>query len=224
MVSINEAGVSADYRPARMSLYDRLIAPAVADLAQALQHLLIQDAPIGAQVLDVGCGGGQIPLQMATIRPDLRLTGIDLAAGQVQRARQRALHAGKTLHFTHASALSLPFAAAQFDLVYSIGSIKHWPQPAQGLAECVRVLRPGGRLLVVEVDGDCTPDQAHAFVGQWRLPGVLKPAARRFFLNRVVTQSFGQARLRTMLSALHLDQWQVTNVPDAPAWLAQAIR
>lgn len=224
MVSINEAGVSADYRPARMSLYDRLIAPAVADLAQALQHLLIQDAPIGAQVLDMGCGGGQIPLQMATSRPDLQLTGIDLAAGQVQRARQRALHAGKTLHFTHASALSLPFAAAQFDLVYSIGSIKHWPQPAQGLAECVRVLRPGGHLLVVEVDGDCTPDQAHAFVDQWRLPGVLKPAARRFFLNRVVTQSFGQARLRTMLSALHLAQWQVTNVPDAPAWLAQAIR
>ncbi len=172
----------------------------------------------------MGCGGGQIPLQIVTNRSDLRLTGIDLAAGQVQRARQRALNAGKTLHFTHGSALSLPFATAQFDLVYSIGSIKHWPQPAQGLAECVRVLRPGGRLLVVEVDGDCTPDQAHAFVGQWRLPGVLKPAARRFFLNRVVTQSFGQARLRTMLSPLHLDQWQVTNVPDGPAWLAQAIR
>lgn len=220
----NLTGGSRDYRPARMSLYDRLIAPAVADLAQALQHVLVENAPYGAQALDVGCGGGQIPLQIAASRPDLRLTGIDLAAGQVQRARQRALDAGKPLHFTHASALSLPFAAAQFDLVYSIGSIKHWPQPGLGLAECARVLRPGGRLVVVEVDGDCTPEQARAFVARWRLPDMLKPAARRFFLNRVVTQSFGQARLRAMLAALNVVQWQVSSLPEGPAWLAQAVR
>lgn len=223
---------SDDYRPVRMSLYDRLIAPAVADLAQALQHVLIDNTPYGAQVLDVGCGGGQIPLQIAISRPDLRVTGIDLAAGQVQRAharfmrarRESAPDAGKSLHFAHASALSLPFAAAQFDLVYSIASIKHWPQPAHGLAECVRVLRPGGRLVVVEVDGDCTPEQARAFVAQWRLPDILKPAARRFFLNRVAPRSFGQEQLRAMFTALNLSQWQVSSVPDGPAWLAQAIR
>lgn len=213
-----------DYRPVRMSLYDRLIAPAVTDLAQALQHVLVDNAPYNVQVLDVGCGGGQIPLQIATSRPDLRVTGIDLAAGQVQRARQRGLNAGKSLHFAHASALSLPFATAQFDLVYSIASIKHWPQPAHGLAECVRVLRSGGRLVVVEVDGDCTPEQARAFVAQWRLPDILKPAARRFFLNRVAPQSFGKEQLRAMFATLNLSQWQVGSIPNSPAWLAQAIR
>lgn len=218
------ASANNDYRPVRMSLYDRVIAPAVAELAQALPALLAESVPHGAQVLDVGCGGGQIPLQIVADRPDLRLAGIDLAAGQVQRARQRALYAGKTLHFIHGSALSLPFATAQFDLVYTVGSVKHWPRPAEGLAECARVLRPGGHLLVVEVDGDCTAAQARTFVAKWRLPFLLKPLARRFFLNQVVTQSFGQDRLRTILSSLPLRECQVAGVPDGPAWLAQAIR
>jgi ubiquinone/menaquinone biosynthesis C-methylase UbiE len=107
--------------------------------------------PGGASVLEIGCGPGHLAALLARI-PGLRVTGVDLDPGMVVRAEARAgREVGGDRHrpsFLVADVAALPFPDASFDLVVSTFSMHHWADPAVGLAEIRRVLRPGGRALI----------------------------------------------------------------------------
>ena len=114
-------------------------------------------------VLDVGCGGGQSAIRMKELYPHLQLTGIDLSEDQIARARQRAHRKGFSIKFEVADAEGLPYPDASFDVVFSFGSAKHWPNPLKGLSECWRVLKPKGELLVADATSDITKEQVINF-------------------------------------------------------------
>ncbi len=101
------------------------------------------------EILDVGCGIGGSTLYLAR-RFGADGTGITLSPTQAQRARARAAEAGiaHRVNFQVENALEMPFADASFDLVWSLESGEHMPDKQQFLAECCRVLRPGGKLIV----------------------------------------------------------------------------
>jgi SAM-dependent methyltransferase len=107
--------------------------------------------PNGARVLEVGCGPGRLSVRLAG-QHGLDVTGLDLDPAMIQRARANANRAGDGLarrpSFLVGDVASLAFADASFDLVVSTLSMHHWADPAAGLAEVGRVLRPGGRALV----------------------------------------------------------------------------
>lgn len=100
-------------------------------------------------ILDVGCGIGGSTLHLAR-QFHANATGITLSPKQAQRARQRAAAAGiaHKANFQVANALEMPFADNSFDLVWSLESGEHMPDKQKFLAECCRVLKPGGRLIM----------------------------------------------------------------------------
>ncbi|WP_432991107.1 class I SAM-dependent methyltransferase [Dactylosporangium sp. CA-233914] len=106
----------------------------------------------GARVLDAGTGPGLVPLAIARAAPGLRVDGVDLSAAMVERARRGAAAAGLAgrVTFTVADVAALPFADATFDLVVSTMSLHHWADPAAGVHELRRVLRPGGRMWIYD--------------------------------------------------------------------------
>jgi len=73
------------------------------------------------------------------------------------------------------SAQALPLTDAACDTVYSFFSIKHWPDRAAGLAECLRVLRPDGLLVIAELDRAADLAQWRSFIDLTALPRPLKP-------------------------------------------------
>ena len=213
------------YRASEAWLYDAVIAPAVVDLRRGLEDRLVQLRP-GACVLEVGSGGGQLAVDLATRRPDLTFTGVDLSAAQVARASRRAAHAGvgDRVRFAQGNALALPVEDAAFDAVVSVGSIKHWPDPARGLAECVRALRPGGSLVVVEVDRGCHLDDARAFVARWRMPRAARPLGLVLFRTFVAGQGLDLDDGRRLLAALPLRDTSVERVAGTPGVLFRGTR
>jgi SAM-dependent methyltransferase len=106
--------------------------------------------PVGALVLEVGCGPGLLSIRLAR-RHCLDVTGVDLDPAMVERARtntERLKSGGRRPTFFVGDVASLAFPEGSFDLVISTLSMHHWADPAAGLAEIGRVLRPGGRALV----------------------------------------------------------------------------
>ena len=103
--------------------------------------------PPGATVLDVGTGPGTLPLLIAAQSPHLSVSGVDLSAEMIARATAaadvRATPGASPISFRIADVADLPFDDQSVDLVVSTLSMHHWADPAAGLREVVRVLRPG---------------------------------------------------------------------------------
>jgi ubiquinone/menaquinone biosynthesis C-methylase UbiE len=101
--------------------------------------------PERGRALDVGCGPGFVAARMSRARPGLRIVGVDRDLGVLRKARTAVEVAGGT-------ADRLPFPDASFDAAIARLLLRHLPDPAAALAEIHRVLRPGGRAIVIDTD------------------------------------------------------------------------
>ena len=101
------------------------------------------------RVLDAGCGRGRHSVELAT-RFDCHVEGVDPVAANLELAAAAAAEAGvsRKLAFTKGGLEALPFADARFELVWCRDVLVHVADVETALAECARVLRPGGHLLL----------------------------------------------------------------------------
>ena len=140
--------------------YDRGVQAALKEVFPALVSDLLGDLAGARRVLDAGCGPGQFTILVAERLPAAEVWGIDLAPTMIELARSHAAEspARERVHFEIADVAKLPFPDAEFDTVLSSGSIKHWPDPEAGLRELHRVLAPGGRAFIGEMNRTAPPD------------------------------------------------------------------
>lgn len=165
------------YSALESRVYERFIAGAVADIVVPVLRDAIGDAE---RILDVGCGGGSVAARLGAV-------GVDASVTMARRAGGVA-----------GSALALPFRDRAFDAVVSSCSIKHWPNPLHGVTECLRVLRRGGALAVIELDRGASFGDVNRFARRTRVPGVLRWLYAE--LDKTVV-------LPTAPDAVELDAW-----------------
>lgn len=101
----------------------------------------------GGKLLEIGCGLGNDLCQIA--RRGLDATGIDIAPRAVELAQQHLASRDLKATVMRANCEDLPFASDSFDIVYSSGVIQHTPNIKAAAAEILRVLRPGGTLVII---------------------------------------------------------------------------
>jgi ubiquinone/menaquinone biosynthesis C-methylase UbiE len=131
------------YDEGRLGQMHHQISDRTADLA-------LTCVPAPGRILDVGCGTGYLLRQLAARVPQAEvLAGIDAAPAMITVASAAA--GDDRLRFTVGTAERLPWPAASFDLVVSTTSFDHWADQQAGLAECARVLAPGGCLVLTDL-------------------------------------------------------------------------
>src|SRR5499427_6887553 len=134
--------------------YDRFSRYMEGDARNFFERLNV--AP-GSQLLDVGCGSGQLALIAA--KDGLDVTGVDIASNLVERARARAQAEGLRARFEEADAEALPFEDASFDVVTSLIGAMFAPRPELVARELLRVCVPGRTIAMANWT-------ASGFVGQ----------------------------------------------------------
>ncbi len=189
-------------------------------------------------ILDVGCGIGGSSLYLAK-RFCADVTGITLSPVQCERATERAREQGlsEQTHFAVADALSMPFADAQFDLVWSLESGEHMADKAQFLAECERVLKPGGKLIVVTWccrDGELSAREQtwlEAIYRVYHLPYIISIAAYEQLLIKLGFEAIQSAdwsrrvaRFWSVVIESALDPWVLVRVlAQGPSMITSAL-
>ncbi len=98
-------------------------------------------------VLDIGCGPGAAV--RAAAGSVARAVGVDRSEAMIAIATRRS-ERFSNVEFLVAGAEELPFPDATFDRVWTIHAFHHWENPERGLVQCLRVIKPGGSLLIIE--------------------------------------------------------------------------
>jgi len=134
----------------------------------AWARLLLPLLPLSASVADLGSGTGTLAVLLAGAGHVV--SGVDVAPRMVAAARAKAASAGVAACFVVGDAAAPPFAPGTFDAVLSRHVLWAMPDPGEALASWVALLRPGGRLLLVD--------------GRWSTGGGLSAAAVRDLVLR----------------------------------------
>ena len=102
-------------------------------------------------ILDVGCGGGRTVSKLAAIATEGKVYGIDYSEESVaasKRTNARRIDMGR-VEIRHGSVSQLPFSDGMFDLVTAVETHFWWPNLPLDMREILRVLKPGGKLIII---------------------------------------------------------------------------
>lgn len=135
------------------------------NLASA-QHQLVRksvgllNVKAGKQVLDLACGRGKSSFIIQCLHPQATVVGVDLLERHIEVA-ETLFGNTRNLSYVAGNAMLLDFPDQSFDRVMCLEAAFHFPDRAQFLRESFRVLRPGGRLVVVDFAWSTDADRSH---------------------------------------------------------------
>ena len=106
-----------------------------------------------ARCLDVGCGGGDVTLELARLAPNGHVTGIDLDEAKLDVARRELAGTGiSNVDYRREDLFKPQRDESRYDLIYVRFVLSHLPDPAAGLAALCARLAPGGAMVLEDVD------------------------------------------------------------------------
>jgi demethylmenaquinone methyltransferase/2-methoxy-6-polyprenyl-1,4-benzoquinol methylase len=135
-------------------VYDVMNSAMTAGLHHQWRARAVERAEVGpgSNALDVCCGTGDLALELRRqIGPDGRVVGSDFSEPMLELARRKSGDEGLPVEFGWADALDLPYGDSSFDAVTIGFGARNLADLDRGLAEMTRVLKPGGRLVILEI-------------------------------------------------------------------------
>ena len=171
-----------------------------------LARKIATQLPSDAKVLEVAPGPGYFAVELAKLG-SFRISGLDISETFVEIARRNAREAKVDVAFRHGNASNMPFENDTFDFLLCRAAFKNFGEPLRALQEMYRVLKPGGRGLIIDLRKDASQEAIGETVDQMGLNLVNRIVTKLIFrfmlLKRAYTkkqfeQFFAHARFRSV--------------------------
>jgi ubiquinone/menaquinone biosynthesis C-methylase UbiE len=164
-----------------------------------LARRIAAEVPKGSSVLEVAPGPGYFSIELAKLGP-YTITGLDLSDTFVKMAAEKAEAAGVRAQFVEGSASNMPFPKDSFDFLLCRAAFKNFANPVGALQEMFRVLKPGGRGLLIDMNGDAKPDVVSRAVDEMGLSTVNRFLTRMAFKTVLIRSAYTRAEFETMFA------------------------
>ncbi|MGA2881230.1 MAG: class I SAM-dependent methyltransferase [Bryobacteraceae bacterium] len=165
-------------------------------LAQRIANQL----PRGSNVLEVAPGPGYFCIELAKLDRNYSITGLDISHTFVEIASRKAEEAGVGVNFRQGNASSMPFVDNTFDFLLCRAAFKNFAQPVGALQEMCRVLKPGGRGLIIDLRKDASLEEINHHVEGMGLGAVNKVLTKLAFRTMLLKSAYTRQQFQHMLA------------------------
>jgi len=174
------------------------------DLAERISAQL----PQGSAVLEVAPGPGYFCIELAR-RGSYAITGMDISHSMVKIAAKKAAEAGVQANFTQGSASSIPFPAGSFDFLLCRAAFKNFAKPVESLQEMRRVLRPGGRAVIIDLKRNASPEEVSRAVDGMGLSWFNRILTKLVFKTMLIKSAYTKEEFQQMLSEANFNSAEI---------------
>ena len=162
----------------------------------------------GSAVLEVGSGSGNFAIELARLGA-FQITGLDLSRTLVRLATIEAAKAKVSVEFLEGSASSLPCPARSFDFLLCRAAFKNFAKPEQVLHEMSRVLRPGGRALIIDLKADAAQDAIRQHIDAMGLSTLKRILTRLVFKSMLLKRAYTREQFQQMLGEISFSKVEI---------------
>lgn len=171
---------------------------------KALAQRVSTELPKGSSVLEVAPGPGYFSIELAKLC-GYRVTGLDISKAFVEIATRNAKEAGVAVDFRQGNASSMPFESDSFNYILCRAAFKNFADPLGALQEMYRVLKPGGRGLIIDLRKDASSSGISQAVDEMGLNAIntiftklaLKSLRNRAYTANQFREFFARTNFRT---------------------------
>lgn len=177
---------------------------------RALARRTAQELSPKSSVLEVAPGPGYFAIELAKLG-DFQITGLDISQTFVEIARDNAAKAGVKVDFRRGNASAMPFAENSFDFLLCRAAFKNFTEPVRALQEMYRVLKPGGRAIIIDLRRDASKQDIEQAAKDMKLGAVngtiVKLTFRFMLLRRAYTRNeFEEMIAETKFASVEIHQ------------------
>jgi ubiquinone/menaquinone biosynthesis C-methylase UbiE len=169
------------------------------DRFQTLARRVATEIPEGARVLEVAPGPGYFAIELAKLGR-YTIVGLDISRTLVDIAGRNAAHAGVAVDFRVGDAAHMPFEVQSFDYLFCSAAFKNFTRPLEALREMYRVLKPGGRALIIDLRGDASMESIRRAVKEMHVGGLNALITRLTFRFMLLKRAYTRQQFEQLLA------------------------
>jgi ubiquinone/menaquinone biosynthesis C-methylase UbiE len=190
--------------------YAKNTGKSIAEFRDLAKRIAAQLRP-GDRALEVAPGPGYLAIELARLG-SYRITGLDVSRSFVRIASENAARADVEVDFREGDAAGLPFATDVFDFIVCRAAFKNFSDPIGALREMHRVLRPGGRALIIDMRRDASGKSITAEVAKMHL-GRIDAFLTRTTLSALRNRAYSRQDFERMVQATPFGRCDIAEQP-----------
>lgn len=173
-----------------------------------LARRIAGELPQGSSVLEVAPGPGYFSIELAKLG-SYSITGLDISRTFVKMAAKKAVEAGVKVDFKQGTASTMPLMGSTFDFLLCRAAFKNFAQPVVALQEMCRVLKPGGRGLIIDLKGNASKEELGRAVDGMGLSTFNRILTRLAFKTMLLKRAYTRQQFEQMLAQTEFSKVEI---------------